>query len=157
VSSVMVRRNTTCPKISLANRLRAIYIGAMAKLKTSTSAVRTMVPDQLLCFAIYSAMTGLNKVYRPLLKDLGLTYPQYLVMLVLWDADRRTVSQIGAPLLLDSPTLTPILKRLEAAGRVSRQRSSGDEREVVVSLTAAGRKLQAKAVRIPTCIAAAME
>jgi DNA-binding MarR family transcriptional regulator len=119
--------------------------------------LRTLVPDQLLCFAIYSVMSGLNKVYRPLLKKMGLTYPQYLVMLVLWDSDKLTVSKIGEQLFLDSPTLTPLLKRLEAAGLVNRRRSSSDERQVIVSLTPAGRKLQANAVEIPTCIAAAME
>jgi len=122
-----------------------------------TAPVKTLVPDQLLCFAIYSTMTGLNKVYRPSLKELRLTYPQYLVMLVLWDADQRTVSQIGESLFLDSPTLTPLLKRLEAAGLLTRRRSKSDERQVIVALTPAGRKLQARAVEIPGCIAAAME
>jgi DNA-binding MarR family transcriptional regulator len=130
----------------------------MRKAKSpAPSPLKTLVPDQLLCFAIYSAMTGLNKVYRPLLKDMRLTYPQYLVMLVLWDSDGRTVSQIGESLFLDSPTLTPLLKRLEAAGLLIRRRSSSDERRVIVSLTPAGRKLQARAVGIPACIAAAME
>jgi len=123
----------------------------------AASPLKTLVPDQLLCFAIYSTMTGLNRVYRPLLKALRLTYPQYLVMLVLWDADERTVSKIGESLFLDSPTLTPLLKRLEAAGLLVRRRSKTDERQVIVSLTSAGRKLQARAVGIPGCIAAAME
>jgi len=123
----------------------------------AASPLKTLVPDQLLCFAIYSTMTGLNRVYRPLLKALRLTYPQYLVMLVLWDADERTVSQIGESLFLDSPTLTPLLKRLEAAGLLVRRRSKTDERQVIVSLTPAGRKLQARALGIPGCIAAAME
>jgi len=123
----------------------------------AASPLKTLVPDQLLCFAIYSTMTGLNRVYRPLLKALRLTYPQYLVMLVLWDADERTVSKIGESLFLDSPTLTPLLKRLEAAGLLVRRRSKTDERQVIVSLTPAGRKLQARALGIPGCIAAAME
>ena|SRR5882672_4223381 len=123
----------------------------------AASPLKTLVPDQLLCFAIYSTMTGLNRVYRPLLKALRLTYPQYLVMLVLWDADERTVSKIGESLFLDSPTLTPLLKRLEAAGLLVRRRSKTDERQVIVSLTLAGRKLQARALGIPGCIAAAME
>ena len=80
----------------------------------------------------------MTKVYRSLLADLGLTYPQYLVMLVLWEGDELTVSQIGERLFLDSATLTPLLKRLESAGLVSRQRATEDERQVVVSLTDAG-------------------
>ena len=102
-------------------------------------------------------MLGLNKVYRGLLKDLGLTYPQYLVMLVLWESDELTVSAIGERLYLDSPTLTPMLKRLESLGLVSRQRSQSDERQVIVSLTAAGRRLQARAKDVPGCVATAME
>jgi MarR family transcriptional regulator, organic hydroperoxide resistance regulator len=113
--------------------------------------------DEQLCFAVYSAMLGLNKVYRGLLKDLGITYPQYLVMLVLWETDGLTVSAIGERVYLDSPTLTPLLKRLEALGLVSRQRSQSDERQVIVSLTAAGRRLQARAAEVPGCVAAAME
>lgn len=113
--------------------------------------------DQQLCFAIYSTMLGLNKVYRKLLKDLGLTYPQYLVMLVLWETDALTVSAIGERLFLDSPTLTPLLKRLEVLGLVARRRSESDERQVIVSLTAAGRRLQARAKEVPGCVGAAME
>jgi DNA-binding MarR family transcriptional regulator len=113
--------------------------------------------DQQLCFALYSTMLGLNKVYRALLKDLGLTYPQYLVMLVLWERDDLTVSEIGERLFLDSPTLTPLLKRLEVAGHVARNRSDADERQVIVSLTAAGQRLRERAKEIPTCVAAAME
>lgn len=113
--------------------------------------------DEQLCFAVYSTMLGLNKVYRQLLKELGLTYPQYLVMLVLWEGDGLTVSAIGDRLFLDSPTLTPLLKRLEALGLVSRLRSASDERQVIVSLTPAGRRLQAKAKEVPSCVAAAME
>jgi DNA-binding MarR family transcriptional regulator len=113
--------------------------------------------DQQLCFALYSTMLGLNKVYRGLLKDLGLTYPQYLVMLVLWERGEQTVSEIGARLFLDSPTLTPLLKRLEVAGFVARNRSGVDERQVIVSLTAAGKRLRERAVAIPGCVAAAME
>ena len=102
-------------------------------------------------------MLGLNKMYRQLLKDLGITYPQYLVMLVLWEGDGLTVSAIGERLFLDSPTLTPLLKRLESMGLVTRERSASDERQVIVSLTAAGRRLQARAKDVPGCIAAAME
>jgi DNA-binding MarR family transcriptional regulator len=113
--------------------------------------------DQQLCFALYSTMLGLNKVYRALLKSLGITYPQYLVMLVLWERDDLMVSEIGERLFLDSPTLTPLLKRLEAAGLVARNRSGADERQVIVSLTAMGKRLRERAVASPGCVAAAME
>ncbi len=131
----------------------------MEKRRSSakSSAPHPMLLDEQLCFAVYSAMLGLNKVYRRVLKDLGLTYPQYLVMLVLWESDDVIVSSIGERLFLDSPTLTPLLKRLEALGLVSRRRSESDERQVIVALTAAGRRLQSRAKEVPGCVAAAME
>jgi DNA-binding MarR family transcriptional regulator len=129
----------------------------MDKLPTSSSATApSQALDQHLCFAVYSTMLGINKVYRPLLKALGLTYPQYLVMLVLWESDGLTVSAIGGRLFLDSPTLTPLLKRLEANGLVARQRSDSDERQVIVTLTTGGRRLQARAKAVPACVATAM-
>ncbi len=94
----------------------------------------------------------MTKVYKPLLKALHLTYPQYLVMLVLWERDAQRVSDIGAALYLDSGTLTPLLKKLEALGLVERTRSKEDERQVIVSLTQVGRKLQAKSQSIPACV-----
>ncbi|WP_036791850.1 MarR family winged helix-turn-helix transcriptional regulator [Pleomorphomonas koreensis] len=111
--------------------------------------------DQL-CFAAYSFAHALNRAYRPLLEPLGLTYPQYLVMLVLWEADGQTVKEIGSRLRLDSGTLTPLLKRLEATGYVSRQRGSRDERQVIVALTDAGRALSEKATRVPLDLGCAM-
>jgi len=105
----------------------------------------TPLLDEQLCFALYSTGLAMNKVYRKLLRKLDLTYPQYLVMLVLWERDGVTVSDIGARLFLDSATLTPLLKRLEAAGLVARTRSNADERQVVVSLTDAGRALARQA------------
>ncbi|MDX5445912.1 MAG: MarR family transcriptional regulator [Zoogloeaceae bacterium] len=105
--------------------------------------------DQMLCFALYSTSLAMNKVYRGLLRELDLTYPQYLVMMVLWERDELTVSDIGERLFLDSATLTPLLKRLEAAGLVSRARATSDERQVVVSLTEAGRALRARAEQVP--------
>lgn len=113
--------------------------------------------DQQLCFALYSANLALHKLYRQLLSELDITYPQYLVMLVLWEHDDVTVSQIGERLFLDSATLTPLLKRLESAGLLNRQRSRKDERQVVVTLTDRGRQLRSKATDIPdsvTCAAA---
>ena len=109
--------------------------------------------DQQLCFALYSAGLAMNKVYRKLLSQLGLTYPQYLVMLVLWERDQLTVSEIGERLFLDSATLTPLLKRLQVAGLVSRQRRETDEREVDIRLTPAGLALRAQATDIPACMA----
>ena len=115
-------------------------------------------PDQLLrldnqlCFALYSASLAMTKLYKPLLEELGLTYPQYLVMLVLWERDGVAVSDIGDRLSLDSGTLTPLLKRLESAGLVSRIRDVQDERRVHISLTAAGRRLKQRAHKIPGCV-----
>jgi len=105
--------------------------------------------DQQLCFALYSANLAMHKVYRKLLTQMDITYPQYLVMLVLWQQDSLTVSEIGERLFLDSATLTPLLKRLENAGLLNRQRSRQDERQVVVSLTDTGRLLRQQAERIP--------
>ncbi len=105
--------------------------------------------DNQLCFALYSANLAMHKVYRGLLKTLGLTYPQYLVMLVLWEDDGLTVSQIGARLFLDSATLTPLLKRLAEAELLTRTRASTDERQVVIALTGAGRTLRRKAQALP--------
>ncbi|MFD1800992.1 MarR family winged helix-turn-helix transcriptional regulator [Mixta tenebrionis] len=113
--------------------------------------------DNQLCFALYSANLAMHKLYRQLLTQLELTYPQYLVMLVLWQRDDVTVSDIGERLFLDSATLTPLLKRLEAAGMVSRRRSRLDERQVVVTLSAAGRALREKALSIPESVLCAID
>ncbi|MFC4348086.1 MarR family winged helix-turn-helix transcriptional regulator [Kordiimonas lipolytica] len=105
--------------------------------------------DDQLCFALYSATNALKKMYRPMLDRLGLTYPQYLVMMVLWERDGLTVSEIGDKLFLDSATLTPLLKRLEAHGLLTRKRAAEDERVVRVSLTAQGKALKADAASVP--------
>jgi DNA-binding MarR family transcriptional regulator len=105
--------------------------------------------DKQLCFALYSASLAMTKVYKPLLAPLGLTYPQYLVMLALWEDDAQTVSGLGDKLALDSGTLTPLLKRLETQGQLSRERDAEDERRVIVRLTPAGRQLKVRARRIP--------
>lgn len=107
------------------------------------------------CFALHNAARAANALYRPLLDPLGLTYPQYLVLLALWERDGRTVSELGAALGLDSGTLSPLLKRLERAGLVTRARSAGDERVVEVRLTPAGVALRRRAKRIPATLAAA--
>jgi len=113
--------------------------------------------DELLCFAIYSTSLAMSKVYRPLLSKLGITYPQYLVLVVLWDQDEVTVSQIGNQLFLDSATLTPLLKRMEEAGWVQRVRSARDERQVIVSLTQAGKELRNEAQSIMSSILCATQ
>ena len=108
--------------------------------------------DNQLCFALYAASRAMTAAYAPLLDALGLTYPQYLVMLVLWEQDGERVSSIGERLHLDSATLTPLLKRLEARELVERRRSSADERVVEVFLTPAGKRLERKASEIPACM-----
>lgn len=121
-------------------------------MDSTTSQPAATAPHNLdgqLCFALYSANLAMNKVYRRVLSDLELTYPQYLVMLVLWEQDGLTVSKLGTRLYLDSATLTPLLKRLQTSGLVTRTRGEADERQVLVKLTAAGRALQAKASAVP--------
>lgn len=108
--------------------------------------------DNQLCFALHSTSLLMTKVYKPLLQALGLTYPQYLAMMVLWVEDGLTVGEISHRLLTDPGSLTPLLKRLEAEGLLSRSRKREDERVVVVELTEAGRALQEKAMGIPQCI-----
>ncbi len=126
----------------------------MPKRPASRTKPATLTLDlgEQLCFALYSASRAMSKVYRPLLDPLGLTYPQYLVMLVLWEGDGLTVSAIGERLYLDSATLTPLLKRLQSAGLVTRTRASTDERQVLIALTSAGRALKGKAARLPGSI-----
>lgn len=109
--------------------------------------------DRQVCFALYSASRAATAVYRPVLDDLGLTYPQYLVMLVLWESEPRGVKELGAELGLDSGTLSPLLKRLEALGLVERRRSGQDERRVAIHLTPAGSGLSGKAAAIPQRLA----
>src|SRR5664279_4410471 len=108
-----------------------------------------------ICFAIYSTAHAFNRVYKPLLHRLGLTYPQYLVMLVLWERDGVPVKDIGQRLFLDSGTLTPLLKRLETAQLIQRTRSTADERQVLIALTSQGQALREKARSVPQSILAA--
>ena len=105
--------------------------------------------DNQLCFAMYSASLAMTKAYKKILAPLEITYPQYLVMLVLWEKDGVTVSELGARLFLDSGTLTPLLKRMESMGLLHRNRDAGDERRVVVSLSDGGRALREKAKAVP--------
>ena len=123
--------------------------------KTQPGSNPALLLDNQLCFALYSTSLAMTKIYKPLLAPLGLTYPQYLVMLVLWEQDGMMVSGLGERLYLDSGTLTPLLKRLEVSGLIVRLRDVADERRVHISLTAAGRRLRAKAAVVPECIASA--
>jgi len=113
--------------------------------------------DQQLCFALYSASLAMSKTYKPHLDALGLTYPQYLVMLVLWEQEELSVSDIGERLFLDSGTLTPLLKRLETTGYVARARDAQDERRVRVSLTTEGRQLRKKVNPLPSKVLSATQ
>ncbi len=129
----------------------------MPKTAASQKSDAMLLLDQQLCFALYSASLAMTRVYKPLLDELGLTYPQYLAMLVLWEQDGVSVSALGERLYLDSGTLTPLLKRLESSGLVSRIRALEDERRVHITLTALGRKLKARAAKIPGCILSASQ
>ena len=108
--------------------------------------------DNQLCFALYSTSLAMTRLYKPLLDALGITYPQYLVLLVLWERDGLSVSELSNRLFLDSGTLTPLLKRMEAAGLVTRQRAVEDERRVHIALTESSRQLKTQAAQIPGCI-----
>lgn len=125
---------------------------------------RTSTPDdsplclrRQLCFALYAASNQVTRLYRPVLQPLGLTYPQYLVMLVLWERSPRKVGEIGDHLMLDSGTLTPLLKRMEANGLLTRARDPHDERCVCIALTTAGRALKRRAARIPAMMLDAID
>lgn len=123
--------------MSKSNPLQKLPPGEMLKL------------DHQLCFALYSSSLAMTKLYKPMLEPLGLTYPQYLAMLVLWEDDGLAVSELGHRLQLDSGTLTPLLKRLESSGLLQRRRDSADERRVLLQLTPAGRALKARAAKVP--------
>jgi DNA-binding MarR family transcriptional regulator len=115
----------------------------------------TNVPLELgefLCFSIYSASHAFNRVYQPLLKELDLTYPQFIALVLLWAQDGQTVGELGQKLFLQSNTVTPMLKRLEALGYIKRSRDSADERQVRINLTEAGRKLRLQASSIVRCV-----
>ncbi|TQV77893.1 MarR family winged helix-turn-helix transcriptional regulator [Denitrobaculum tricleocarpae] len=111
--------------------------------------------DDFICFALYSANHAMNRVYKPLLDELGVTYPQYIALSALWERDGQTVGEICEKLFLESSTVTPLLKRLETMGLLARRRDATDERQVRVSLTPEGRRLKSKARKIPGCIHAA--
>ncbi|UVK39758.1 MarR family transcriptional regulator [Mesorhizobium sp. AR10] len=118
----------------------------------SAGTIRVQRLDQQLCFALYSASGLMTKLYRPLLEPLGLTYPQYLAMLALWERAPSTVGELGEALGLDSATLTPLLKRLETSGLVTRRRDAADERRVLVEPTAQGQALREQAKAVPVAL-----
>ena len=127
-------------------------------MKNATPDDLTDVPkvDEMLCFSIYSAGHAFNQLYRPLLDELDLTYPQFLVMTALWAHDDRTVKDLGETLFLDSSTLTPLLKRLEKSGLVTRNRNPADERQVLLRLTKEGHALKSRAAPVFDCIGKAV-
>ncbi len=120
---------------------------------------RNALPDVtgMLCFSLYSAGHAFTQFYRPLLDKLGLTYPQYLVMVTLWNLDGQNVKELSRRLFLDSSTLTPLLKRLDAAGLLTRTRNPEDEREVLLRLTEKGRALKSPAADVMRCVEDALE
>ena len=134
---------TVCYQIASMEK----HVGHRTKTPLADGDDEILKLSRQLCFAAYSVSQAFTRVYKPHLDELGLTYPQYLVLLVLWEQDDQTVKQIGEQLHLDSGTLTPLLKRLEAAGVVRRSRDPNDERHVRITLTSAGRELKGKAAK----------
>ena len=125
----------------------------MSNNKTSSRAADASLQlDHQLCFSLYSTSLAMTKVYKTLLAPLKLTYPQYLVLLVLWEREGLLVSELGERLFLDSGTLTPLLKRMETAGWLRRERSTEDERRVHIHLTSQGRRLKSQATAIPSSL-----
>ena len=124
----------------------------MARKQTAKPAIDPLLLGNQICFAVYSTAHAFNRVYKPLLDRLGLTYPQYLVMMVLWERDDVPLKDIGEKLFLDSGTLTPLLKRLEASGLIKRTRSTEDERQVLIALTPKGQALREEARAVPQAI-----
>ena len=138
----------------MATRPRPATRLAAARPGTTTSDELLRL-DRQLCFALYSSSLLMTKLYKHVLGALGLTYPQYLVLLALWQADAVGVSELGDQLYLDSGTLTPLLKRMELSGWLTRERAAHDERRVIVTLTSAGRALRRKAADVPVRVACA--
>lgn len=112
--------------------------------------------SDFLCFAVYSTNLAFGKAYKPMLDELGLTYPQYIAIVALWEQDNQTVGGLGEKMFLESNTLTPMLKKLEAMGYVERRRDPGDERQVLISLTKSGRRLREKCLKMDLTDATAL-
>jgi len=145
-------------KCLLLNRARCNILLMNTKLINPPETLKpSLLLDDQLCFSLYSTALSMNKVYRKLLRKLDLTYPQYLVMMVLWERDELTVSEIGERLFLDSATLTPLLKRMEAQGLIHRVRAASDERQVIITLTEQGRALRREAKALPLDVFCATE
>lgn len=123
-------------------------------MNSTSDIIEILRLDRQLCFPLYVASNLMTRLYRPILAELGLTYPQYLVMLALWQDSPRTVGALGEELHLDSGTLTPLLKRMESAGLVTRQRGADDERRVFIALTPKGKAMKSEAVCVPEKLAA---
>ncbi|MDP1789510.1 MAG: MarR family transcriptional regulator [Methylibium sp.] len=151
---MVTNRSPSRPLLDSAARATARRPVRRAR-STPAPAGPALALDAQLCFALYSASLAMTKRYRPMLGSLGLTYPQYLVMLALWEHDGSSVSSLGERLFLDSGTLTPLLKPLQAAGLLTRERATDDERRVVVTLTPAGRTLRRRALGVPAALAEA--
>lgn len=139
-----------------SKRLHATNQADTSRVVNRTPPVDVLSLDQQVCFPIYAASNLLQRIYRPLLEPLGLTYAQYLVMLVLWERDGLTVKDLEARVLLDSGTLSPLLRRLEKQGLLVRRAFADDARVTVLALTAAGRTLRARAVKVPEALVCRM-
>ncbi|MGP4046479.1 MarR family winged helix-turn-helix transcriptional regulator [Streptomyces sp. 2A115] len=126
----------------------------MTNVEDSDSPAGSLLLDEQLCFALYAAQRAVTAAYRPHLDALGLTYPQYLVMLVLWERGELTVKELAGALRLDYGTMSPLLKRLESAGLLRRERSARDERSVLVALTGRGEELRERAECVPSALLA---
>lgn len=113
--------------------------------------------DNQVCFRLYTASRLITQAYRPLLEPLGITYPQYLVLMVLWEKDHQTVSEICKRLVLESNTLTPLLQRMEKEGLLVRKKGTADSRQTLVSLTRKGLHLQEEAKEVPSCMALSLD
>jgi DNA-binding MarR family transcriptional regulator len=133
-----------------------LIVGYGFRMPSRENQPRMPVLDEQICFALYSASRAVTDVYRPLLGKFNLTYPQYLVLVVLWEQDDRSVKDIGTALQLDYGTVSPLLKRLEARGLATRHRQIDDERSVTVSLTKKGKQLESKMLDIPSAIGCAI-
>jgi MarR family transcriptional regulator, organic hydroperoxide resistance regulator len=124
----------------------------VTRRQSETSTTAPLELREFLCFAVYATGHAFNRVYQPLLKELNLTYPQFIAMILLWDQDDQTVGELGRKLSLQSNTLTPMLQRLETLGYIKRARDTVDERQVCISLTDSGRKLRTRASEIVRCV-----
>lgn len=146
------------------HRASVVYVPSMSDHSQKTGEMgetlggeETLKLEDMLCFELHAASRAMTAVYRPLLKELGLTYPQYLVMVLLWNREPRLVNELGSELELDSGTLSPLLKRLQTIGLIQRRRREEDERELEITLTEVGRELKSQARGVPGAVERATE